>query len=419
MKLYKPTALVLLGTSGVFSHVGHRHNFNDMSNEIESRYADENSDSAETMPSSNFGTQLFAAVVDNFPSGNILISPVSIAKALEMVLIGTTEGSDTEMELKQVLGPPSLVETTVDDESDVQLTIANSVWADKLKQSYIDDLAKNFNADAFKLPSRYSTIDKWIEENTNGMIKDMLGDEKIPRDVLALLVNAVYFKGKWKMPFDPKMTIDGDFKLRDRTTTEARYMTATRSMKYIDSIEELGGASAVVLDYGDQIDEDSEAETEFTSLFIRPASDDTDSMNDIITGLTSQPITDLLEQASDRIVSLKLPRFKLAWGDEGAESLKDTLEDMGITSAFEDWTDGKFDRMTTRPDAYLDDVLHSASKVTEQGTEASASTVARINIRRRPTAMIFDRPFVVAIVHRPTGEAVFLGRVEDPELDFE
>jgi len=83
MKLYKPAALVLLGTSGVFSHVGHRHNFNDMSNEIESRYADENSDSAETMPSSNFGTQLFAAVVDNFPSGNILISPVSIAKALE------------------------------------------------------------------------------------------------------------------------------------------------------------------------------------------------------------------------------------------------------------------------------------------------------------------------------------------------
>jgi len=71
-------------------------------------------------------------------------------------------------------------------------------------------------------------------------------------------------------------------------------------------------------------------------------------------------------------------------------------------------------------DAYLDDVLHSAAmEVTEQGTEASASTVARINIRRRPTAMIFDRPFVVAIVHRPTGEAVFLGRVEDPELDFE
>ena len=125
-------------------------------------------------------------------------------------------------------------------------------------------------------------------------------------------------------------------------------MTATRSMKYIDSIEELGGASAVVLDYGEQIDEDSEAETEFTSMFILPDSDDTDSMNDIITGLTSQPITDLLDQASDRIVSLKLPRFKLAWGDEGAESLKDTLnKDMGITSAFESWTDGKFNRMTT------------------------------------------------------------------------
>ena len=417
MKLYKPAALVLLGISRVFSHVGHRDNFNDMSNEIESRYAaDENSDSAESISSSSFGTQLFAAVADNFPSGNILISPVSIAKALEIVVVGATEGSDTEIELKQVLGPPSLVETVVDGESDVQLIIANSVWADKLKQSYIDDLSKNFNADAFKLPSRYSTIDKWIEENTNGMIKNMLGDDKIPRDVLALLVNAVYFKGAWKMPFNPEMTIDGGFNLRDGTRTPARYMTATRSMKYIDSIEELGGASAVVLDYGEQIDEDSEAETEFTSMFILPDSDDTDSMNDIITGLTSQPITDLLDQASNSIISLKLPRFKLAWGDEGAESLKDTLKDMGITSAFESWTDGKFNRMTK----HLDDVLHSAAmEVTEQGIEASASTVARINIRPWPTELIFDRPFVVAIVHRPTGEAVFLGRVEDPELDFE
>lgn len=370
------------------------------------------------MSSSTFGTQLFAAVADNFPTGNILISPVSIAKALEMVLIGTTEGSDTEIELKQVLGPPSLVKATVDGESDVQLTIANSVWADKLKQSYIDGLAESHNADAFKLPSRYSTIDEWIEKSTNGMIQHMLGDEIIPWNVSALLVNAVYFKGSWTEKFDPKMTIDGDFKLRDKTTTEARYMTATRTMKYIDSIEELGDASAVVLNYGDQIDEDS---TEFTSMFILPASDDTNSMNDIITGLISQPIADLLEQASNRIVNLKLPRFKLAWGDEGAESLKDTLKDLGITSAFESWTDGKFDRMTTRRgDAYLDDVLHSAAmEVTEQGTEASASTVARINIRRRPTAMIFDRPFVVAIVHRPTGEVVVLGRVEDPELDFE
>ena len=81
MKQYKPAALVLLGISEVFSsHVGHRHNFDDISNEIESRYADENSDSAEMMSSSTFGIQLFAAVADNFPSGNILISPVSIAK---------------------------------------------------------------------------------------------------------------------------------------------------------------------------------------------------------------------------------------------------------------------------------------------------------------------------------------------------
>jgi len=381
---------------------------------------DTNRSNSDTADSSAFGTQLFKTVADNFPEGNVLISPLSVQKALDMVKDGATEGSDNEAEMEQVLGSRSLIEQTENegsDDPDVMLSIANSVWADNLKDSFIETVQDEHDAAAFPMPSRYSTVDSWIEENTNGMIKDMLGDDKIPSDIVALLVNAVYFKGAWKYKFDKDKTVDGEFTSFDGSKTPARMMSNTFTMGLIHPKEELGGASAISLDYG-KSDDDDDTPSEFTSLFFLPATNDAESMNDLITGLTKQPLSELLDNAWSRNVNLKLPRFKLNWG---SESLKETLQTMGMIEAFE--CCGNFLRMTGDDAVALDDVLHStAMEVTEEGTEAAAATVAKMSrrsVQRAPPELIFDRPFVVAIIHRPTGEPIFLGRVEEPELDFD
>lgn len=112
---------------------------------------------------------------------------------------GATIGSDNLAEMEKVLGSPSLIEQTEhegNDDPDVQLKIANSVWTNDLKDSFMETVQANHNGEAKPMPSRYSTIDSWIEDNTGGMIKDFLGDEKIPSDIVALLVNALYFKGE-------------------------------------------------------------------------------------------------------------------------------------------------------------------------------------------------------------------------------
>ena len=118
---------------------------------------------------------------------------------------GATIGSDNLAEMEKVLGSPSLIEQTEHEDNndpDVQLTIANSVWANDLKDSFIEHVQANHNGEAKPMPSRYSTIDEWIEDNTDGMIKDFLGDEKIPSDIVALLVNALYFKGELSLKAD-------------------------------------------------------------------------------------------------------------------------------------------------------------------------------------------------------------------------
>lgn len=351
--------------------------------------------------------------------GNVLISPLSVHTSLAMVKDGATIGSDNLAEMKQVLGPPSSIDSS-DDDPDVKLTIANSIWANGLRQSFIETIKKDHDGEAKPLPVHYNTINDWVEDNTNGMITDLLPDEKIPFDVVALLVNAVFFKAAWTYEFDPEDTIDGDFNLRDESTSPARFMTATRSMGYIHRSVALGGASAVILDYGERTHDDEP--TEFTSLFILPSTSSIEGMNDVITGLGSQPILDLLDkEAFNTNVNLQLPRFKLEFG---TESLKKTLQGLGMEIAFDQSTNGKFSEMSKDPTVYLGEVFHKAAmEVTEKGTQAAAATASEMRNRsarpRLPPQIIFDRPFVVVIVHRPSGEPVFMGRVEEPELDFD
>ena len=74
----------------------------------------------------------------------------------------------------------------------------------------------------FDTPTAPSTINAWIEENTNGRIGDMIGE--IGPQVVMFLVNAVYFKGVWRTPFSQGLTEDAPFCLADGRTVEVPMM---------------------------------------------------------------------------------------------------------------------------------------------------------------------------------------------------
>mmetsp|Transcript_13425 Transcript_13425/g.29154 ORF Transcript_13425/g.29154 Transcript_13425/m.29154 type:complete len:432 (+) Transcript_13425:111-1406(+) len=427
--LLSSAALVVLSTNGVLSKDsssanGLRDAFDTMADAAKAKFAGLSDHAAvggseePELSASAFGTSLFSEVCEEFPSGNVLLSPLSVHKALALVKDGATIGSENEAELKQLLGSSSSIEQTSEDgECDVQLSIATSIWANRLKQSYVDGAVENHSAEAFPLPDRYTPVDDWIEKKTNGMIKGFLGDDELDGDIEALLVNAVYFKGAWTYEFDPKDTVDGDFTLRDESKSPAKFMTATFKMCLLEKASALGGASAVMLDYGNQTSDGEPAE--FASIFILPATPDTDSMNDVITGLNSQSIEDLMDRAWKTNAKVVLPRFRLEFGPE---KLKPSLEDMGMKIAFDDRNQNMFDEMSGNPGLYVGDVLHGAvMEVTEAGTEAAAATVVPMRSRsmpRAPPEITFDRPFVVVVIHKATGEPVFMGRVEEPVLIF-
>jgi serpin B len=135
-------------------------------------------------------------------------SPLSIELALLLVFLGS-QGT-TQQELAQVTG----LNAVLDDASVIKtlmgqlqhkissINVANSIWIDKklnLKEDY-KDLVKNDLESSLNMLQGAEPINQWCSEQTNGMIPRIL--DSLERDmVIVLVVNAIYFKGKWRTPF--------------------------------------------------------------------------------------------------------------------------------------------------------------------------------------------------------------------------
>lgn len=417
-----------------------------------------------TMNLSAFAYNLFAALSSS-ESSNVLISPYSIVSTLSLLLAGATPNSKCQEQLQSVLNigshtdmadlTQSLTDAATQNGEGVTLTSANGIWSNSLLPSYVGLLKTVHNAKADILPETYQPIDSYIAERTNGKITDMMGNKKVDPLTRAILVNAVYFKGDWMAKFDANATSKGLFQTFGTTMNgkgeekNAMFMKATRKMNFGQDVEVLDGASVVQLYYGTSGDsgksnDGSVPESEFSAFFILPAREGKEGMEDVIqrlqalhqnenngemcgTGIDEVSGFDaILDEMDDyQKVQLKLPRFKLSYG---TTSIKEHLKSLGIKSCFID--DGMLSQMSDDPLVHLDDVYHKAMmEVTEEGTVAAAATVGVVmtrSIPRPPVELTFDRPFIMAVVHKPVGmpssprviTPLFLAQVVDPELTF-
>jgi len=73
-----------------------------------------------------------------------------------------------------------------------------------------------------------------------------------------------------------------------------------------------------------------------------------------------------------------------------------------------------FSGITDDEQLAISKVLHQATiEVNEQGSEASASTEV-IMSKGAPPSFRANRPFIFFIIHRPSLNILFMGRVSDP-----
>jgi serpin B len=211
-----------------------------------------------------------------------------------------------------------------------------------------------------------------------------------------VLVNAIYLKAPWLVPFGDGSTVDAPFTRSDGTRTEVPTMATTWAMPYAEG----DGWRAVDLPY---------VGGELSMLLILP--DDIEGWVAAADATTLRTVASALAPVR---VDLRLPTF----GIETSAELGDHLIALGMPSAFDEMR-ADFSGITTAERLMIAEVVHQANiDVDESGTEAAAATaVIGVTTGGPPPETIelrFDRPFVFAVRDVPTGAVLFLGTVGDP-----
>ena len=348
------------------------------------------------------------------PDSNLFISPLSAAMALGMAYDGAT--GITQAEMQRTL---ELDGMTLDDvnqsyraliallrglDPGVAFNIANSVWyrpSLMLTPEYLDAARTYFDARVqsldFATPAAASTINGWVKDQTQGKIPAIVPDP-VPDDVVAYLINAIYFKGDWTMQFDPARTKPGPFTLADGAKTSVPMMTHGRTVTigYLSD----GDVTVIDLPYSGGA---------FTMTIALPH--DPGGIGSLVLGLTGEQWTRWTAALDSTAREIYLPKFTLTY----ALTMNDALKALGMPSAFCDSGHGDFARMNPSGQLCITDVRHKAFvDVNEEGTEAAAATAVGIGFTSVPPSVVVDRPFVFAIRERLSGTILFLGRMMNP-----
>src|SRR5204862_280903 len=105
-----------------------------------------------------------------------------------------------------------------------RLNVANALWGQKdsrFKDDFLqlnkDHYGAGLQTTDYKKDADGAAraINGWVEKQTDGQIKNLIGKGALTRQTRLVLVNAIYFQSQWHDPFPKDATKDGDFHLLD------------------------------------------------------------------------------------------------------------------------------------------------------------------------------------------------------------
>jgi serine protease inhibitor len=336
---------------------------------------------------------------------NIAISPLSVSMALQILYNGAAGATQQAMRDTLQLGSLStqqlneanaaLQATLEDADPQVQLTIANSLWTNgTVRPSFTQTDETYYGATLGNVAGAPDNVNAWVASETRGLITRILpsGDYS---DVVAILANAVYFKGRWTTSFDASLTSPEPFSLSDGTVTSVPMMHQTGTYSYFQG----NHFQMVRLPYG---------EGRLSMLIVLP--DEWMSLDSLIASLSAEQLDEWVRQMRSLPGQLGLPRFTAQFQDDVVRP----LGALGMGAAFCPGADFA----GIAGSVCVSEVEHSAVvEVDETGTTAAAATgvvVITTIAGPAPFNMTMDHPFLYAIRDDATGELLFMGVLQNP-----
>ena len=355
--------------------------------------------------------------------GNKFFSPYSISTALAMTFAGAR--GNTAKEMAQTLhftllpheaaSHPAafgeLIRTIqgADKKRHYELAVANSLWGDKnglsldpkfLRIKPQSDYQARFQFVDFRNDTEGARrrINGWVEGKTNKKIEDLFPKGLITNSTRLVLVNAIYFKGDWSVPFPTAATQPEDFMIPGEPAFKVPMMNHKLVANYTE-------------DKDFQLAQFMYKDNEVSMVVILPKKKD--GLPEVEKKLSAKVLAQTLALARPALLQMRLPKFKIT----EALKLNWELGKLGMKDAF-DPAYADFTGMDQAGSVSISAVVHKAFvEVDEKGTEAAAATGApRMAASEPPPPIAFraDHPFFFVLRDNASGSILFMGRVFDP-----
>lgn len=358
----------------------------------------------------NFTLNVYGVLLRGKVHNNIVVSPFNIYVALTLLYEGAN--STTREELSRAMGLDNsdacsayqqlLSMLPISSNSSAILYVANGAWLREgfpFRGDYVSRVKDCFSGDVYSFTSTdqlVESVNKWVEEKTRGLIREILQPGSVPAETVAVLVSAIYFKANWVIEFTPTPLMFWN----GATWVEVAGMSVIGShIKVVETEDYV----AVEIPYN---------ETSISMVIVMPSNFTRaiEKYREIIQGALRR----LDEAPSGRSAYLVMPKFNIT----SYFDLKAVLMELGIREVFEE---GRADltRMANvaRGAIFVSDVIHQAViRVNEKGTEAAAATAIIIieSALHYEVEVIINKPFFYILRDRESKVILFIGHVVDP-----
>ncbi len=341
---------------------------------------------------------------------SIVMSPLSIYSAMLMVYFGAQ--GQTQTELGQLLGLlpkddalyiskiDSLINLSQKESAQVKFMNSNLLL---INHTY--PVEKNYR-DLFQdvLGGRILTFNQpdkaiietnqWVKNKTAGLISKIVDENIISASTQIIIVNAVYFKAQWQIPFKSENTRPDYFQHRNNQLKVPFMNHEDRNYRYFEDKQ----CQYLELLYTDP---------QFGFRVALPK-DNRPSQ------LTLENMTRTLASLKDvkfqpNFVSVSMPKFTHRY----KSNLVDNIRQLGVKSVFTSGAD--LSMISKRNNLVVSGIIHEAVvKIDEAGTEAAAVTVVIMKSMAmmkidKPIEFKANRPFYYEIVYLPRQLILFSG----------
>jgi serpin B len=350
------------------------------------------------------------------PRANRVVSPISVSMALGMLMNGADGATLDQMRValrhtSPASTPPTIAEMNAAYRGLIDLLrgldptstmrVANGIWYREgfaAAPGFLDATRLHFDAAVravdFTDGRTLGEINGWVKDATAGRIPTIL--ESIHPDDVMYLINAIYFKGAWQAPFDPKLTRAAAF------TGPGGVQQVPMMYRQGQQTIRFGERYATIdLPYGNGA---------FAMTIVLP--NEGVDVQSVVAEMTTERwdgmIGELAATAATVRADLYLPKFTVTQTRE----LKEDLAALGMRDLFDE-SRADLTRLATGPDRlFVRFVTHKTFlEVNEAGTEAAAVTGIGVGVTSLPPQFRVDRPFLFAIRERFTGTILFLGKI--------